>query len=516
MSTARTEKTDYWRLDGAAGAIPFDYRSPATRALTPGDDMPLQVVLSGFSDPPDGSDAWGGWEARFHSLVDTYAGHAGEFDVHDPDIGQVAYTETHNAASLLVAIRPPSGMASGYGAWTLIKSMQDNTRPGRANVQCSLVYLSPLSDYQTRTELAFDLEADTLSKNLTRPMAYREYHNGDAWITADENNERNAARGTMVRSGGTITIAASSSEPLLSIATTEFRVAEQDYSLGSDTEPLPANPEGRPRRDLVIARKPPDETSGPSYDVLPGEPIDSDLLERLQNSNQPDGARIDGEGLPIHPPESIPQVQPPEATGLRDEATVLGMVYVPPGTADSTDLADEYITDLRREGIGVEGVLRTGDAVEEAESHPDALAIDITGTAGDAAMLDGEEVNDYARARELSSLITGSNFDYKAIFDIPETQSSSTFGAYRAEVAAVANYTGNDAPVYLVADVAVVNSSDGYNLASNVVTAIGVSDSNVTLTGNNDLSINFNGPSGDLATSPSFLKGDLWLIRGVR
>ena len=164
MSTARTAKTDYWRLDGEAGAIPFDYRPPATRALTPGDDMSLQIVISGFSDPPEGSDAWRGHDERKAALLDTYAGHAGSFEPHDLPGGPFGYTEEHSAASLLVAIRPPEGVGREYGAWALIKSMQDNSRPGRANIQCSLLYLAPLSQYQTRTELAFDLEADTLSR----------------------------------------------------------------------------------------------------------------------------------------------------------------------------------------------------------------------------------------------------------------------------------------------------------------------------------------------------------------
>lgn len=326
-------------------------------------------------------------------------------------------------------------------------------------------------------------------------MAYREYHNGDAWITADENNERNAARGTMVRSGGTITIAASSSEPLLSIAETDIRVAGADHSLAAGTVALPANATAYPRRDLVIARKPPDATSGPSFDVLPGDAISPDLLQRLQNTNQPDGARIDDEGLPIHPPESIPQVQPPAARGLRDEATVLGMVYVPPGTSDSTDLSDEYITDLRREGIGVEGVLRTGDAVAEVESHPDALAADISGTANNADLLGGSASDNYQETRPIFAmrLSRDTGVDNQINFDCPEVESRDNFAAYHAEAAGIGNFAGNSGMFFISGDWVVQNVGGDISWGTNTTTAIGpISDVNLRVTGTPKLQISFN------------------------
>ena len=328
--------------------------------------------------------------------------------------------------------------------------------------------------------------------------SFREYENGDAWITADENNERNSARGTYVRQngGGVITIAASSSEPLLSITDTEFRVAETDYSLPGDTEPLPANATAYPRRDLVIARKPPDGNSAPEYDVLPGDPISPDLLQRLQNSNQPGGARVDDEGLPIHSPESIPQVQPPDATGLRDEATVLAMVYVPPGTADSTDLADEYITDLRREGIGVEGVLRTGDAVAEVEDHPNALAADITGTAGNADNLGGVSASEYRVVETPKAVVLGGaggglGRDNRVSF--PSTPLRDNFGflSGRMEVSAFGNYQANDDPVLIVIDFAAIRSANGTEAPHNVVTQVNAQNAVAAVTASGDISVYF-------------------------
>ena len=161
--TARTAITDYWRLDGAAGDLPFDFRSPASRALVPGDDMSMQVVISGFSDAVSDGGDWPDHEERYRALVSAYADHAGEIVIYDPvngDGGGAPFTETHSAESLLVAIRPPADVATEYGAWALIKSMQDDSRPGRANVQLSLVYIAPLGRFESAEALRRALEYD--------------------------------------------------------------------------------------------------------------------------------------------------------------------------------------------------------------------------------------------------------------------------------------------------------------------------------------------------------------------
>lgn len=198
-------------------------------------------------------------------------------------------------------------------------------------------------------------------------MTYRERQNGEGWFTADVNNNRNSQRGTHVENGGEVTLGASSSEIALNVNNTDIRVDGVGYTQSSGTVTLPENAAAYPRRDLIIARKGPTESDPASYDRLVGDPISEETLQTLIAEDIVD----DGEarGQPIHPPENIPEVAPPEATGLRDEAAVLAMAYLPPGTADSTALSDDMITDLRREGIGVSDVLRTGQAIDEVENY---------------------------------------------------------------------------------------------------------------------------------------------------
>ncbi|EMA38477.1 hypothetical protein C447_09992 [Halococcus hamelinensis 100A6] len=219
-------------------------------------------------------------------------------------------------------------------------------------------------------------------------------------FTADEIANRDAERGTFVRSGGEITIAASSSEPLLTVSDITFRLDDvEDYSIAESTVELTPNATGYPRRDLIIARGPPDSGGSPTFDSLEGDLIDGDLLAALENENQLGGARLDDEGLPLWPAEAMPSVQPPAGRDLRGEAAIIGMVFLPQGTGTSQDLADEYITDLRKEGIGVEGVLRPGDALAELEAGDDPRSMNITGTAGNAEQFGGKTPDKYGRVQ---------------------------------------------------------------------------------------------------------------------
>ena len=205
-------------------------------------------------------------------------------------------------------------------------------------------------------------------------MTYRERQNGEGWFTADVNNERNSARGAFVRSGGAVTVGASSTEIECNVDAVEVRIGGVDYSQSSGTVTLPDNSTAYPRRDLVTAQKGPTASDPASFEVVAGDPIGDDTFETLASEGVIEGRDSDSPGAPIHPAENIPEVQPPDATGLRDKATVLAMAYVPPDTADSTDMAGSYLTDLRREGIGLSDVLRSGDAIDEVESHGETIS----------------------------------------------------------------------------------------------------------------------------------------------
>jgi hypothetical protein len=197
-------------------------------------------------------------------------------------------------------------------------------------------------------------------------MVYSEKQIGDGVYAADENNDRNSARGSFVRNGGAVTVGASSTDVVVNIDAADIRLDATDYSLASGSVPLADNSTAYPRRDLVFAR------SG-SFDFMTGNPIEQDTFDTLVAEGV-----IDGDGLPIHKPEDIPEIQPPAFQGERATATLLAMVYVPPETTDSTNLSGEYITDLRMEGIGVGDVLRSGDAIENIEALDRDLDVSVT------------------------------------------------------------------------------------------------------------------------------------------
>ena len=156
-----TEYPNAWRFETAAGTIPVSWLEDTQPAPKRGDMADFSVVLV-----PDGR---GDHVARYEQLV-AYQDFAGEYDLHEIDGGAVGYTETHSGTppggSLLVAVHPANDDLTGRGIWGLIDGVSDDAEVPRkrAPITLSIVYLAPLSRYGTRSELAFDLEADTLSK----------------------------------------------------------------------------------------------------------------------------------------------------------------------------------------------------------------------------------------------------------------------------------------------------------------------------------------------------------------
>lgn len=216
---------------------------------------------------------------------------------------------------------------------------------------------------------------------MPTPTRYREVQTGDGNYACVENNKRNAQRGTFVVQGGEMTPGVSSSEVVVNIESTEFRADGVDYTLNDGQATLTRNSTPYPRRDLVVAEVPQSDTGSASYRVLEGDPIDSDTMQSLVAEG-----RVAEDGTPIYPVMALPQVQPPPAQGLLNQATVLGMWYVPPSTADSTDLTDQYKTDLRMSGIGVDDVLRSGGAITEVEAKEGTLDV----TASDSERVGGQ------------------------------------------------------------------------------------------------------------------------------
>lgn len=143
--------TDYWRIDGAAGELPIDYRATTARTPMRGESMDLPVVFSGYSDSADGS--WPDWRERYQAVMETYGPHAGSFTVYDLTSGRASYTETHSSDSLLVALRPPASVPERIGGYALVEEISDEyLLRGKATFPMSVVYLASLDDYPSIAE----------------------------------------------------------------------------------------------------------------------------------------------------------------------------------------------------------------------------------------------------------------------------------------------------------------------------------------------------------------------------
>lgn len=221
---------------------------------------------------------------------------------------------------------------------------------------------------------------------------FREIRIGDGKYAAVDQNRLNAQRGTFVANsgGGRVTPGTSTSEVTLNIEPTEFYADLQSYNLnaGQPAVTLSPNTAPYPRRDLVLARVPETDGGTASYDTIEGDPIDSETMQTLVDPPNGDSIVRD-DGTPIAPVRAIPEVQPPEALDLLNEATLLAMVWVPPGTTDATDLTDAYISDLREPGSGPVDVLRPGGALAEIKNEPGT----INATVSNSEQLGGQSLD---------------------------------------------------------------------------------------------------------------------------
>ena len=238
---------------------------------------------------------------------------------------------------------------------------------------------------------------------------------GSAHYVLDVVNEYIANRGTYWEAGGDLTLGASSTNPIVNIGAVTVRISEEEYSTGSESEVvLAANNGSTPRKDLIVAEVPAsgDPADPPDVHAIAGDPIEMDG-ENGYN------AITDENGNLVADPPALPEVQPPAGTNLKDVAVPLHIVYVPPGTADSTDLPNNGTEDVRKEGVGVSDVLRTGDAVQEIEGHPET----IDATASNAEQLGGK--NDAKLSRDKPNLILNAtlgsgNSSARRIFRVPD------------------------------------------------------------------------------------------------
>lgn len=101
--------------------------------------------------------------ARYEELME-YSLYAGDFTTLPLDDGRVQFVEETPAnfeKSLLVRLETPvdSEVPSRYGLLDGVDIAQPPHRDGPIAVTVDLVYLAPLSEYRSKTELRADLEA---------------------------------------------------------------------------------------------------------------------------------------------------------------------------------------------------------------------------------------------------------------------------------------------------------------------------------------------------------------------
>lgn len=153
---------DYWRIDNGEQQLPLDGHPGAEVTHNPGSSYTLDLIITDRSDSPSG--AWPDAQQRWRTLKD-YQVRQGEYALHEPMGGGVAYTETHDGAipagSLLVALRPASDNKTGTGMWALVAAVEDQTTLPSALYQISveLLCLVPLPAYSS-----FNGVRDTLAR----------------------------------------------------------------------------------------------------------------------------------------------------------------------------------------------------------------------------------------------------------------------------------------------------------------------------------------------------------------
>lgn len=216
--------------------------------------------------------------------------------------------------------------------------------------------------------------------------------NGQAAYALDYQNEYMAARGTFWESGGDATLGSSSTDPIVNVGAVTVRIDDAEYSTGSETQAVLAENNGStPRKDLIVAEAPAsgDTADPPDVHAIAGTPIDDETYNAI----------TDGNGNLVADPPALPEVQPPAGTNLKGVATPLYVIYVPPGTTDSTDLENRGREDVRKEGVGVSDVLRSGDAVAEVEGHSNAIDATVT----NSERVEGKTPNE--RKRETPNIV---------------------------------------------------------------------------------------------------------------
>lgn len=187
----------------------------------------------------------------------------------------------------------------------------------------------------------------------------------------DYQNEYMSSRGTFWESGGDATIGSSSTDPIVNVGAVTVRINDAEYSTGGETQVILAENSGpTPRKDLIVAEAPAsgDTADPPNVHAIAGTAIDSTAYNAITDDN----------GNLVADPPALPEVQPPAGTNLKGVATPLHVIYVPPGTTDSTDLEMRGLEDVRKEGVGVSDVLRSGDAVKEIEDEPNTISATVT------------------------------------------------------------------------------------------------------------------------------------------
>ena len=236
--------------------------------------------------------------------------------------------------------------------------------------------------------------------------------NGQAAYALDYQNEYMAARGTFWESGGDATLGASATDPIVNIGAVEVRIDDVPYSTGSETQVVLAENTGAtPRKDLIVAEKP---TSGntadpPDVHAIAGSPIDETVYQSITDEN----------GALVADPPALPEVQPPAGANLKGVAVPLHVVYVPPGTTDSTDLSNRGREDVRKEGVGVSDVLRSGDAVEEIEAYPNTVDASVT----NSGKLGGKTSEQLLREQpnlNISELLAGGDRSSRTVVYLPQ------------------------------------------------------------------------------------------------
>ena len=145
--------TDYWRVDLEDDIVPADHHTSQQPATVVGETADRQLLFSP-------TDVHARPREDRHAAVRRLSKHTDAYTIETTIDGPAVYSEHHPGTSLLVALRPPDGLATARGLWGLLDGIPDieNVSQTHWPLGLSIAYLADLNEYADHAAVRSALE----------------------------------------------------------------------------------------------------------------------------------------------------------------------------------------------------------------------------------------------------------------------------------------------------------------------------------------------------------------------